>query len=235
MEIKRGRLFWQGETNNVYLTNVKEILEVESTDKVFSKQGNIAFMIDNKGVTNNKISMYCFELLSKNSINNSFFSTGTNEKSRFVKRLDMFMFKVVCRLHSSARYSKRVKCEEGIKFDTPVIEFLLKSSNGFVKGEKLIEINAVTKEELEFIENTTLKVSDLLSKHFDALGIKVIDFRFDFGTDDEGNIVVGGEISPDTCRFIDKETGKKLNKDLINENITFVKYAYKEVLEKIVK
>lgn len=236
MEIEREVLIKKGKTNNVFSTNVEEILEFESSDRLYSDDPCISREISGKGMINNEISMYCFMLLEKNGINTHFINIGTNDSSKFVRKLDMIGLEVICRRYSAGSFCKRFGVEEGLKIEPSGIEFSLKNDSlkdPFIPEFAILRMSIVTEEELAYIEEITAKVSDILSEYFDNLGIRLIDFKIEFGRDEDGNLVIGDEISPDTCRLVDKETGKSLDKDLVLENIDDVKSAYMKVLERV--
>lgn len=236
MEIERGMLLKKGKTNDIFLTNVEEILEIESSDRIITDDGDINSIVSGKGKINNEISMYCFMLLEKNGINTHFINIGTNDSSKFVRKLDMIGLEVICRRYSAGSFCKRFGVEEGLKIEPSGIEFSLKNDSlkdPFIPEFAILSMNIVTEEEISYIKETTAKVSNILSEYFDNLGIRLIDFKIEFGRDEDGNLVIGDEISPDTCRLVDKQTGKKLDKDLIFENEEEVKSAYMKVLERV--
>lgn len=236
MEIERAELIKRGKTNNVFLTNIEEILEFESSDRIYSDNPYISREISGKGEINNEISMYCFMLLEKKGINTHFINIGTNDSSKFVRKLDMIELEVICRRYSAGSFCKRFGVEEGLKIEPSGIEFSLKNDSlrdPFIPEFAVLSMNIVTEEELAYIKETTSKVSDILSEYFDNLGIILVDFKIEFGRDEDGNLVIGDEISPDTCRLVDKQTGKKLDKDLIFESEEEIKMAYMKVLERV--
>lgn len=236
MEIERGMLLKKGKTNDIFLTNVEEILEIESSDRIITDDGDINSIVSGKGKINNEISMYCFMLLEKNGINTHFINIGTNDSSKFVRKLDMIGLEVICRRYSAGSFCKRFGVEEGLKIEPSGIEFSLKNDSlkdPFIPEFAILSMNIVTEEEISYIKETTAKVSNILSEYFDNLGIRLIDFKIEFGRDEDGNLVIGDEISPDTCRLVDKQTGKKLDKDLIFENEEEVKSSYMKVLERV--
>lgn len=236
MEIEREALIKKGKTNNIFLTNIEEILEIEASDRVYSDDPCVIKEVSGKGKINNEISMYCFMLLEKNGIKTHFINIGTNDSSKFVRKLDMIKLEVICRRYSDGSFCQRFGCKKGIEIEPCAVEFSLKDDNlkdPFIPKFAIEHMNIATKEEIDYIEKITIIVSDLLSEYFDNLGIRLIDFKIEFGRDEDGNLLIGDEISPDTCRLVDKETGKSLDKDLVLENIDDVKSAYMKVLERV--
>jgi phosphoribosylaminoimidazole-succinocarboxamide synthase len=89
------------------------------------------------------------------------------------------------------------------------------------------------RKELDLLREYGLKVNDFLVKFFDKVGLTLVDFKIEFGRDENGNIILADEITPDSCRLWDKETGKKLDKDLFRFNLGNIKEAYTEVLNRL--
>ena len=96
-----------------------------------------------------------------------------------------------------------------------------------------VAIGAATWDELNTIYEKKKKINDVLKEFFLSIGIRLIDFKLEFGKDSEGNIILADEISPDTCRFWDAKTGEKLDKDRFRRDLGNVKEAYEEMLNRI--
>ena len=96
-------------------------------------------------------------------------------------------------------------------------------------------IGAATFKELKTIYKTTAKVNKIVGDFFLERGIRLIDFKIEFGRDSKGNILLADEISPDTCRFWDAKTGEKLDKDRFRRDLGNVKEAYVEILNRVSK
>ncbi|MDO4282581.1 MAG: phosphoribosylaminoimidazolesuccinocarboxamide synthase [Clostridia bacterium] len=236
MELRREQLIHKGKANNVFSTNAGDILELEASDRISAGNGERRDVIEGKGVVNNVISMYCFKLLEKNGIKTHFISEGSNECSKFVKKLDMIMLEVINRRYTAGSFCERFGCEAGVEIVPSGVEFSLKSDelgDPFIPKFAIKALGIATEEEIQYMEETTAKVSDILSEYFDSLGVRLIDFKIEFGRDMDGNIVIGDEISPDTCRLVDKVTGEKFDKDLFRQNLGGVGEAYRKILERV--
>ena len=98
-----------------------------------------------------------------------------------------------------------------------------------------VALGLATKDELENIYSQTKKINELLKDLFDKVGIELVDFKIEFGKDNEGNIILADEISPDCCRLWDKETRKKLDKDRFRRDLGDIEEAYQEVLARLNK
>ena len=125
--------------------------------------------------------------------------------------------------------------EEGTKLNTTIYEICYKNDDlgdPLINDYHAVAIGLTTFEELEKIYAITKKVNDILKEFFLKLGIKLIDFKLEFGRY-KGEVILADEISPDTCRFWDAETNEKLDKDRFRRNLGNVEEAYKEILNRI--
>lgn len=131
--------------------------------------------------------------------------------------------------------SKRLGIEEGTVPPETIFEIGYKNDD---LGDPLINdyhayALGIKKEELEIIYSMTKKINELLIKIFDEIGIKLVDFKIEFGKNSAGEIILADEITPDTCRLWDKETGAKLDKDRFRRNMGNIEEAYIEVAKRL--
>lgn len=237
--VERGMLIHSGKANNVYSTNHEDILELEASDRISSGNGERKDIVEGKGEINNAISMMLFKLLEEHDIATHFICEGTNSASKFVKKLDMLPLEVINRRETAGSFAKRYGCATGIEINPSLVEFCIKDDelgDPFVTDPNVIICDIfriATEEEIEMMIKTTKNVSYIMSEFFTSLGIHLIDFKIEFGRDKYGNIVIGDEISPDTCRLVDIKNGQKLDKDVFRNNMGDVKATYKAALKKI--
>jgi len=143
---------------------------------------------------------------------------------------------VIIRNISAGSFAKRYGVEEGIVFDAPTIEFSYKNDD---LGDPLINrwhalaLKLATAEEIDTIEKYAFKVNEVLKAYFLKLNITLVDFKLEFGRLPDGTIVLADEISPDTCRFWDVNTGEKLDKDRFRRDLGGVEDAYNEVMRRL--
>ena len=239
-KIERIKLMHAGKANNVYYTNDLDILELEASDRISAGNGEKKDNIEGKGEINNAISIMLFKLLEKNGIATHFVSEGSNAASKYVKRLDMIPLEVINRRETAGSFCKRYGCKPGIKIEPSLVEFCIKDDalgDPFVTDPRAIItgiFDIATEEEIQYMIDTTKKVSDIMNDFFTSIGVHLIDFKIEFGRDKDGKILLGDEISPDTCRLVDIETGQKLDKDVFRNNMGDVKATYEAALKKIV-
>ena len=240
-EIIRQELIHKGKANNVYATNYKELLELESSDRISAGNGVKRDIIPGKGIANNQISSAIFKYLEENGIPTHYVCEGSNTASKIVKRAQMIPLEVICRLYSAGSFCKRYGLDK-MQFNEPLIEYTYKSD---LHGDPLIDRKTIlaisnktlinNENELHLIDYYTARAGLLLAKYYHSLGIKLIDFKVEYGRIANGQIILCDEISPDTCRLVDIKTDEILDKDLFRNDLGNVGKGYNEVLRRILK
>lgn len=161
-----------------------------------------------------------------------------SERDTLVKKVSIVPLEVIIRNVSAGSFAKRYGVEEGIAFDEPTIEFSYKNDDlgdPLINNYHALALKLATKEEIATIEKYAFKVNEVLKEYFLSLGVKLIDFKLEFGKTNEGKIVLADEISPDTCRFWDVKTNEKLDKDRFRRDLGGVEDAYKEIFARVTK
>jgi phosphoribosylaminoimidazole-succinocarboxamide synthase len=152
-----------------------------------------------------------------------------------VKKLDILPVEVVVRNIAAGSLAKRIGWEEGRKLPTTVVELYYKNDD---LGDPLINdyhikaLGLATAEQVAIMEKYALEINEVLSAFLKDKKIELIDFKLEFGVH-KGEVILGDEISPDTCRFWDSETGQKLDKDRFRRDLGDVEEAYQEVLRRL--
>lgn len=238
--IKRLDLIHSGKANDVFATSNAFIYEIESTDRVSAGNGAKKDVIPGKGVSNNTISTAIFRYLMEHGIPTHFVSNGTTPASKFVLAADMIPLEVIGRLKTAGSFCKRYECPEGIEFDEPFVEFTYKSDNA---GDPPIDRKTIAalldqmqlenEREIDLMEFYTAHIAELLQEFWLNFGVEIIDFKVEFGRLENGEIILCDEISPDTCRLVDLETGEKLDKDRFRENMKDPEKGYNELLARL--
>jgi phosphoribosylaminoimidazole-succinocarboxamide synthase len=134
---------------------------------------------------------------------------------------------------SAGSFSKRYGVEEGIVFSAPTIEFSYKNDalgDPLINEYHALALNLATPEEIADIKKYTFQINDVLKQFWASCGVTLVDFKLEFGRLSSGEIVLADEISPDTCRLWDSETGKKLDKDRFRRDLGGVEDAYQEIM-----
>ena len=198
------------------------------------KQGTIT----GKGVLNNRISEFLMAKLSEIGIP-THFVRRLNMREQLVKKVDIIPIEIVVRNVAAGSFSDRFGISEGSPLPRSIIEYYYKSdelNDPMIIEEHITAFGWATPQELDEILSMTLRINDFLSGLFLALGIKLVDFKLEFGRLYEGEdvrIVLADEISPDNCRLWDIKTNEKLDKDRFRRDLDRVEEAYQEVARRL--
>jgi len=230
----RKELLYEGKAKRVYATDdpTRCIIEFKDDATAFNgvKKGTIA----DKGVMNNEMSSYLFAMLATAGVGNHFIQR-LSDREMLVRRVQIIPLEVIVRNIVAGSMSKRLGIAEGARLATPVIEFSYKNDelgDPLVNEDHIQALGAATDAEVADLRRLALEVNTLLKERFAAAGIILVDFKLEFGRAD-GAILLADEISPDTCRFWDSATGKKLDKDRFRRDLGGVEEGYHEVLGRL--
>lgn len=222
---------YEGKAKQIFATdNVDELL-VYYKDDATAFNGLKKGTILNKGVLNNKISAFFFELLGKEGIPHHFVRL-ISDREMLVKKLQIMPVEVVVRNIAAGSLAKRIGWEEGRKLPLTVVEMYYKNDDlgdPLVNGYHIKALNLATEDQVAKMEEYALKINEILSAYLKTKNLELIDFKLEFGLH-KGEILLGDEISPDTCRFWDTVTHEKLDKDRFRRDLGNVEDAYQEVL-----
>ena len=195
-------------------------------------------IINGKGVINNRISEYIMLRLAEIGIPTHFIR-ALNMREQLVKAVEIVPLEVIVRNVAAGSFSTRFGVDEGTQLPYPIIEFCLKSDklgDPIVAPEIVIAFQWAQPNELEDITSMALRINDFLSGLFLGVGIRLVDFKIEFGRLYEGNtvqIILADEISPDCCRLWDLKTGDKMDKDRFRRDMGKVEEAYQEVARRL--
>src|SRR5713226_8792745 len=158
-----------------------------------------------------------------------------SDRDMLVKRLDIVPVETVVRNLVAGSLAKRLGLEEGGDLPWPIVEYYYKSDaldDPMIIADHILAFHFATEEELRQIRAMALKVNDVLRRFLDARGILLVDAKFEFGRH-QGEILLGDEICPDTCRFWDKVTREQLDKDRFRRDLGNVEGAYREMMSRV--
>lgn len=226
---------YEGKAKKVYATNDENLCIVSYKDDATAFNGLKKGTIAQKGVVNNRMTNMLMQLLEKKGVPTHFVEE-LSERETVVKKVKIVALEVIIRNVSAGSFAKHYGVEEGIVFDEPTIEFSYKNDD---LGDPLLNeyhalaLKLATKEEIATIKNYAFKINEVLKEYFLKLGVRLIDFKLEFGRLPDGTIVLADEISPDTCRFWDAKTGEKLDKDRFRRDMGGVEDAYREIFKRV--
>jgi phosphoribosylaminoimidazole-succinocarboxamide synthase len=158
-----------------------------------------------------------------------------SDRETVVKKVEIVPLEVIVRNVAAGSFSKKLGIEEGFQLLEPTLEFSYKDDalgDPMINDYFAIAIGAATREEIDRITELAFKVNETLKEVFLQMGIKLIDFKIEFGRY-KGQIILADEISPDTCRLWDVETNEKLDKDRFRRDLGNVEGAYQEVFKRL--
>ncbi|MBS4275105.1 phosphoribosylaminoimidazole-succinocarboxamide synthase [Campylobacter vulpis] len=234
--MEKKELLYEGKGKKMYKTDDEFLLITEFKDDLTAfnaeKRGNEA----GKGALNCKISTELFHLLEKGGIATHLVET-LSENEQLVKKCKIVPIEVIVRNVATGSLTKRLGIKDGTKLPFALVEFCLKDDalgDPFINDEHCLLLNLVkNQEQIEEIKTIARKINSILLDFFDTKNLRLIDFKIELGLDKDNKLILADEISPDSCRFWDKETNEKLDKDRFRQDLGNVKMAYEEVLKRI--
>lgn len=226
---------YEGKAKKVFAADKDDQVVIHYKDDATAFNGEKKGQIDDKGIMNNRIAAGLFELLEQSGVPTHFISR-LSDRDMLCKKVKIIPLEVIVRNIAAGSMAKRLGLAEGTELKTTVFELSYKDDSlgdPLINDYHAVAIGASTFEEIEAIKRITFKVNEVLSAFFLKRGIKLIDFKLEFGKTPHGELVLADEISPDTCRFWDAKTGEKLDKDRFRRDLGNVKEAYSEILNRI--
>ncbi len=235
MDVIKTEQLYEGKAKKVFATTDPALVIVSYKDDATAFDGLKKGTIAGKGAVNNRMSNYLMGLLEKEGVPTHFVEE-LSERETLVRKVEIVKLEVIIRNISAGSFSKRFGVEEGIVFDSPTIEFSYKNDDlhdPLMNAYHAIALGVATREEIETIKALAFKVNEVLKAYFLGIGVKLVDFKLEFGRTPDGRIVLADEISPDTCRFWDAVTNEKLDKDRFRRDLGNVEGAYAEMLRRV--
>lgn len=232
--MEKIQLLYEGKAKKVWSTDRRDIVIVEYKDDATAFNGLKKGTIVGKGIVNNKVSNFLFKKLESHGIPTHFVEE-LSDRETAVKKVEIVPVEVIVRNIAAGSLSKRLGLEEGTRLSRTVLEYCYKNDelgDPMINDYHIYALGLATEEEMKAIAEYSFKVNEVLSAFLKDLNIELIDFKLEFGRFN-GRIILADEISPDTCRFWDSRTGKKLDKDRFRRDLGDVEEAYQEILRRL--
>lgn len=233
------KILYEGKSKIVYQGPDSESYIIRYKDTATAFNGEKKEDLSGKGKLNAAISNLIFEYLMKNGIETHLIKV-IDDTSVLVKKTEIIMVEVIVRNVAAGSFSKKYGIAEGTALKNTVVEFSLKSDelgDPMINESQITAIGIAAADELSLLTKLALRTNELLSALFIKTGIKLIDFKLEFGRCDAPGggkrIILCDEISPDSCRFWDAATNKKLDKDVFRRDLGDVLEGYREVLKRL--
>jgi len=226
---------YEGKAKQLYATQDQDVLRIVYKDEATAFNGEKKAEFEGKGILNNELTSHFFKVLDEADIPTHFIEK-TSEREQLVRRVTIIPLEVVVRNIAAGSMSKRLGIAEGTPLETPIVEYYYKDD---ALGDPLLTLDHInllkiaTTEEVEQLAAYANRVNEVLKAYFKKNGITLVDFKLEFGKTPNGDILLADEISPDTCRLWDAETGQHLDKDVFRRGIGSLIDTYQSLLDRL--
>ncbi|REH77848.1 phosphoribosylaminoimidazolesuccinocarboxamide synthase [Staphylococcus felis] len=228
-------LLYEGKAKCVYTTDESHQLRIEYKDEVTAGNGAKKDQMVGKGRLNNQITSKIFEYIKNEGVS-SHFIKQLSETEQLVKAVEIIPLEVVVRNVAAGSITKRLGFQKGETFEQPLVEFFYKNddlNDPLITEDHIKLLNIATDKEIVTIKEKALQVNTALVKLMDEMGLLLVDYKIEFGKDEQGQILLADEISPDTCRIWDRQTKKNFDKDVYREETGSLIETYQTFLNKL--
>ena len=233
--MKKIEIIHDGVSKKVYATDEPDKVIIQYTDAITAYYKIKRALIKDKGLFCNAVSSMVFTVL-KNAGVPMHFIERLSDTEQLCRRVDSIQMEVIVRNVVAGSMAKRVGMDEGIVLKEPIVDLCYKTEDlgdPLINDYHAIALGLVTKEELAVIYSLAEKVNAVLTPLFRGIGITLVDFKIEFGRLPDGQIILSDDITPDSARFWDIETGMKLDKDRFRHDNGKVGQAYRTVYERL--
>jgi len=236
--MKRRRVIYEGKAKILYEGTEPGTVIQYFKDDTTAFDAQKKAVIEGKGVLNNRISEYLMTQLAGIGVP-THFVRRLNMREQLIKEVEIIPLEVVVRNVAAGSMSKRLGIEEGTALPRSIIEYYYKNdglNDPWVSEEHITAFGWASPQDLDDMVNLTIRVNDFLSGLFLGAGIKLVDFKLEFGRlweNDYMRIVLADEISPDSCRLWDLRTNEKMDKDRFRRDLGKVEEGYQEVARRL--
>ena len=233
--MEKRQQIYEGKAKKDFATDDPDLLIVEYKDDATAFNGVKRGTIEGKGVINNRMSNRLMQRLEGADIP-THFVRELSERETLVKSVEIIPLEVIVRNTSAGSFAKRYGVAEGIDFDTPTVEFSYKNDalgDPPINTDGAVALGLATRTEIALIRQYALRIDQELRRFWRQCGVKLVDFKLEFGRLPDGTVILADEISPDTCRLWDAQTGEKLDKDRFRRDLGGVEEAYEEIMRRL--
>ncbi|WP_067839043.1 phosphoribosylaminoimidazolesuccinocarboxamide synthase [Amphibacillus sediminis] len=228
-------LLYEGKAKKVFTTQQPDQLILSYKNDATAFNGKKKAIFEGKGRYNNLISAELFQHLAAKGVP-SHFIRAINETEQLVERTTIIPIEVVVRNLATGSIVKRLGFKEKTPFSPPLIEFFYKEDaldDPLINEQHALLLTDAAENELEQIKSYALKVNDVLKTFFATIGLNLVDFKLEFGRKQTGELVLADEISPDTCRLWDVDSGARMDKDVFRQGTGDLMIVYDHILQRL--
>lgn len=226
---------YRGKAKTVFVTDDPNKLILEFRDDTSAFDGEKIEQLSRKGEVNNKFNHFIMQKIEQGGVKTQVESMLSDNES-VVKKLSMIPMECVIRNYAAGSICRRLGVEEGLSLAPPTFEFFLKNDalhDPMVNESHAAAFGWASEEQIAQMKSLTYQVNDILMPLFLEGGMLLVDFKLEFGVDQNGDIVLGDEFTPDGCRLWDKDSKKKLDKDRFRQGLGSVVESYIEVAARL--
>lgn len=230
-----SEMLYEGKAKKVFTTENPNEVVIYYKDDATAFNGLKKGTIMDKGIMNNTITTFFFDLLGKNGIPHHQIKK-LSDREALCKKVTIIPLEVITRNIAAGSLAKKMGVEEGLVLKKPIIEFCYKNDDlgdPMINDDYAVAFDIATDEQVQEIKAMTLKINDILKAFLAERKIRLVDFKMEFGVDAEGNVILADEITPDTARLWDWDTNEKLDKDRFRRDLGNVEEAYHEVIRRL--
>lgn len=230
-----AEMLYEGKAKKVFATENPNEVVIYYKDDATAFNGLKKGTIMDKGIMNNTITTFFFDLLGKNGIPHHQIKKLSDRES-LCKKVHIIPLEVVTRNIAAGSLAKKMGVEEGYVLKKPIIEFCYKNDDlgdPMINDDYAEAFGIATDAQVQEIKALTLKINDILKQFLAERKIRLVDFKMEFGTDADGKVILADEITPDTARLWDWNTNEKLDKDRFRRDLGNVEEAYHEVIRRL--
>ena len=229
-----NKLLYSGKAKDIFATEDEQVILSRYKDQATAFNGVKKEQIAGKGVLNNQISAFIFEKLNAAGVATHFIEK-ISDTDQLNKKVDIIPLEVVLRNYTAGSFSKRFGVEEGIELEEPIVEFYYKNDDlddPFINDEHVKFLKIADDQQIAYLKEETRRINEFLKAWFAEIGLKLIDFKLEFGFDKDGKIILADEFSPDNCRLWDVD-GNHMDKDVFRRGLGELTDVYEVVWEKL--
>jgi len=233
--LEKRTFIFDGKAKQLYATDDPAFVVILYKDDISAYNGIKKSSIHNKGILNNKISEIIYQKLEENGIKTHFIKR-LDDRNQLCKKITVFPLEFIVRNVIAGSLARRLDMEEGSRPKNTIFEICLKSdflSDPLINEHHAVALNLISYEELHKVYELSMQINRIVTTLFSQVGIDVIDMKLEFGYDENNNLLLADEISPDTARFWDKETKNKLDRDRFKRDMGKLEESYNEILTRL--
>ena len=233
----KKELIFKGKEKMVYATEDPDKVIIRFRDVICAYNNIKRARFDGKGKLNNRISALLLGYLGANGIATHFISV-TDEREQLCRRIEIIPIEVVVHNRIAGTLAAKLGIADGFRPENTIVDFCYNNDelgDPLINEDQAVALSLATYEDLAFMKQVAGKANGLLKTRFHQAGIELVDIKLEFGRASDGSLIISDEISPDTCRLWDEQTGERLDKDRFRRDLSDVVASYRSVSERLEK